>query len=201
MAARGSEFDWDNVRSDKAYNKGYYNAEIIEADIKHSTNGFKQYIFTCNLTEPVEFNGMPYYERITVGNEEDPDAEDPKTWATNFGCGRYKAFLKACGLTLKGWPDEMVKKTEGAKLCLKLGQKVQTKGEYAGEIQQTSQFYRVGERDPGLLADEGEPRRKRANGDARKVAADDDDEPETAPPTRRTRDDDDDEPPRRRVAR
>jgi hypothetical protein len=199
---RGGAFDWDAVRSDKSYPTGYYNAVVDEVVINHTSNGNKQYAFTCHLDAPDDFKGLPYYERITVGTEDDPDADDPKTWATNFGCGRFKGFMEACGVKLKGLPDDIVKSSEGQSLCLKLGQKTQTKGEYAGEIQQTSRFYKVGDREPGLIGVEDTPRRAKpastpvaakANG----AAHDDDDEVLDDEPPRRRATADDDRPRRR----
>lgn len=189
-----SGFSWKNdIPDSNIYESGYYNMDIETCEVGVTTKGHKQYRASCRITEPREFKGQMYFARFVVGTEDDPDAEDPNTWKA-FGAMRLKNFLDKAGAK-DGHPDKVFPDLEGESICAQLGKKTQTKGDYAGTENQTDRWFKIGEREPGLIGQAAG-----GNGTARTRRHEPVEEDEPAAPARRGRpaaDEDEDEGPRR----
>jgi len=183
-AKKGAGFDWDSIPTSSMYPNGYYNLEVVKTEVGESRNGYKQYTLEHQITEPKEYAGRLYWERFTIGNDADPEAEDPDTWKQSVGAQRLKKYLLAAKFKTNGQhPDELIPELEGVEVCAHLAIKIQTKGDYKGQEQQTSNFYALGEREPQLLADSDKPNARRVPRKRHEV----DEEEAPAPTRRRTR--------------
>lgn len=79
---------------------GVYLLEVSDVDDGETRNEPKRRMFTAQLEiiEPKEFAGMSLWERFTVGNEEDPNGEDPDQLRRSAGARNLRRFYKTMGL-------------------------------------------------------------------------------------------------------
>jgi len=197
MAKKGpAGFSWkETIPESNLYDAGYYNMDLETVEVDHTKSGLKQYRATCRITEPKDVRGQMYFARFVVGNEDDPDAGDPNTWK-GFGAQRLRSFLAAVGAK-DGHPDDIWPDLEGESVCAQLGKRTDNKkgSPYEGQEQQTDKWFKVGDREPGLIgqASTGSSRRKHepdedeepAPARGRKPADDDEDEDEAPRRARR----------------
>lgn len=172
---QAAEFDYDSAaKSRELFEKSYLNVEVTEAEVRHADDGRAIFHFAGVVCGPHRdgtdrYDGHPVYKDWYIGTEDDPEAEDPKTWATTDKAGlddEQKGFafshdrdvasliqcLKAAKLTKgtgKGVPPwELFPDLEGEVVCINFGEGTSKK---TGKSYQTMTFYAKGERDPQLL--------------------------------------------------
>lgn len=193
MAAR-AQFNYDDApKGRENLPRMYANVEIDEATRKEGDRGtyfaLEGHICKPHADGTAAHDGKPVYISFNVGHEDDPDAEDPKTWtkdndviASRIAVQDMIGLLVAAGLT-KGegrgvHPADLFPDLEGKKVCIFFG--TNKKG------YQTHRFYPLGEREPMVVGSEGEPA-PRARKAVEPAEPADDGPEDDAPPVRRRR--------------
>lgn len=151
----------DAPKGRETFPRMYANVEIDTAERKDGDRGtyfaLEGHICKPHADGTLVHDGKPVYISFNVGHENDPDAEDPKTWTkentvNGFIVASMIELLKASGLT-KGegrgvHPAELFPDLEGKKVTVFFA--TNKKG------YQTQRFYTLGEREPMIVGSEGD---------------------------------------------
>ena len=132
---------------------------------ERSSTGKYCIVETLRVEEPVSHKGMPHYEHLYIGSEADPDANDPQTWESrdgkiNVAAARYCEGMKKAGIEPTGDTEQDFLAAAGQRVGFIITQTVEPAmkdnqpNPYAGRVRsQISQFFRPGEREPGVYAE------------------------------------------------
>ncbi len=204
------DFDYDQMpKRGGNYPTGYYIEEVTQVTKTRTDrdrgsgntlkpSGSLQYVITCVIEDAGkatdEFEGRQVTHRFTIGTADDPDAEQPETWLArdNYDAQDLVSFLAGCKLI--GGKDGRaqgrgkapwiaIEEAEGCRFLDHMGERAGKDG----ATYQKHRYFAVGDREPGVLGDEGpvgRPGRQAAErpadgGDAREAAE--------LPPRRRAR--------------
>lgn len=154
-----------------------------------------QFVVTRAHKDNKRFVGSVIFPQYTIGNEEDPDAEEDSTWQGSFGAKDLKRLGDALGVDLEDYEtdEDFCAAVKGMKVFISVIENTQTEGDYKGKKQNRFVGY--------YPADEHEPfagiEEKKA-GAKKTKRTDDDEDDEVKPKKAATKkapvaDDDDDE--------
>ena len=76
------------------------------------------------VLKPAKFKNQPFNFQFVIGTDADPEAEEAETWTqppSVYAAGRYKSFLKACGVPFTGDTSEEGENTPGNVLVIDVG--------------------------------------------------------------------------------
>lgn len=128
----------------------------IEDIIEERTNEGDRlmYNFHFRAQEPPAVASLMHFERFTIGSPEDPEAEDPDTWAKSIGARIMKQVLKASQVELGEDLDEVFGAAKGQNVIGIVTQQVDDGSrdpKYKGQIRNRVQrWYAPGEREVAL---------------------------------------------------
>ena len=221
---RGGDFDYDSVhKRGELYPAMYANEKVESHEVVDGDDGRRRFSVTARITDVGKateaYEDQVVYHTFFVGTDDDPEATDPATWADrrNYNAMDMVAFLTACKLTTgegRGAnPWDLFEEVDDCEFCDHIGKRTAgPKSASPGEPRQKHGYYKVGDRDPGLIgeASAAAPRKSRANGKdvddeserpARKGKVDEPEDDDEPPAPRKRRQEEDDEPVRTRRAR
>lgn len=199
MAKKDESYNYDDAPKAQRflYPNGYAKVEIESHEEVSSQAGNKGFVAVGRIVDAgkkgEQFEGNPVFLRFYVGHEDDPDAEDPKTWSkdneakgSKFAVAQLIKFLVACELTKgegRGKPPWVLfDEVDGAELIVRFTKRTNKK---TGEDEQNYDFFKVGDREPEMLGEVAD------GGKRKKREAEEEEEDER--PTRRRREEDDEE--------
>lgn len=125
------------------------------------------------IVEPKAYEGQHFFEQFCIGNEEDPEAEDLKTWQTTFGAKQFKKFIKSLGIPFGDEEDResFCNAIKGAEYLATITEKVEpatrkvngveVANEYAGRINNNvTAYWKLGEKEASLANGHAKPAAK-----------------------------------------
>lgn len=179
------QFDYDSApKGRERFPKSYLNAEVTVAEIRHADDGRAVFHLEGAICGPHRdgtdaYDGHPVYLDWYIGTDDDPEAEDPKTWQVAdkknldeterkravghdmsvenlISCLKAAKLTKGAGRGTAPWvlfPD-----LEGETLCIEFGERTGKDG----VTRQTYSFHEKGAREPQLMGRAAPPRRREA---------------------------------------
>jgi hypothetical protein len=133
-------------------------------DSQETGTGKYQIKAPLRVEEPAAFAGCPHTENFVIGTTDDPQADTEAAWKS-YAAGRYRKLLEKAGIELTGDVTQDNQAAEGQLVggimmhtieppLDKLGQP----NPYGGRTRvQIGDFFRVGDREPGLDPVPGAP--------------------------------------------
>ena len=103
---------------------------------------------TFRVLEPKSEAGMVLFDNYAIGNEKDPQADDPKSWE-GIAAARFKDVINKAGVRRATTVEETCVLAQGALFIGDVVQETETQeGPYKGQIRnRLKKTYRVGEKD------------------------------------------------------
>lgn len=159
----GKQVDWNDIpdpRQSGDLPDGIYMLGVETITKKPSGSGKLMYEGIVRVVEPVAFAGAPLYENFVIGNDTDPQADDPRTLKESTGLKILKTIFVACGMPLARDLDVMAQQATGQRFLASIYTKVEppmnkdgTVNAYAGRKKNAmGRMWRVGERPVGLAS-------------------------------------------------
>jgi len=127
---------------------GLYKFEIEQMEEVQSQKERYMINGTYRVVEPQSEAGMVLYDHYAIGNELDPQGDDPKSWE-GVAAVRFKDLIKKASVAQKPTVEETIVAARGARFIGDVVQETETKeGPYKGKVRnKLSRVYRVGEKD------------------------------------------------------
>lgn len=103
---------------------------------------------TYRVLEPKSEAGMVLFDNYAIGNEQDPQGDDPKSWE-GIAAARFKDLIKKSGVTQHKTVEETCTAARGNMFIGEVTQETEMKeGPYKGQVRnRLKKVYRVGEKD------------------------------------------------------
>lgn len=150
-----SEIPDTAILADGAY---IFAIESIEETASQSQK--LMYKATLRVAEGPSGVGLPIFENFVIGNDNDPNADDPQTWAGSVAARRMKQLFTKTGVEVGDDLDEVIVAATGQLVGAIVGQEVDDGSKdpkYKGTVRNRIQaFFTPGEREIGAT-DNGKP--------------------------------------------
>ena len=144
----GRQVPWDEIPSAGALvPDGVYVLEVTGLEESQSQSGKLMYPGVFAVVEPVDFAGYPVYENYVIGNDDDPNADDPATWKKSMGSRFMRTMLDKAGVPLDGDMDAVSAEAAGRQFLAVIGQRETDRGTMVNQIRS---YYALGEREVGV---------------------------------------------------
>ena len=144
---------WDSVPDNlgNVLDTNLYKFEIEQMEETATKEAAKYMIkATYVVVEPEGDKGRLMFDNFVIGTNDDPSADDPKSW-TGISAARWKDVLVKANVPTKGTTEEVCFAAKGAQFLADVVQEVDNKpGQYQGTVRnKIKKTYRVGERTVG----------------------------------------------------
>jgi hypothetical protein len=117
------------------FDTGMYLFKIATLKKLDTDDGLLTYLGVFECEEPDAFSGMAQMERFTVGDEDDPDAQQGNTWRKSRGAKNFKLMLNAAQVPLIDDEETLFETARGARFVARVVQTVSKKdGQSYGNI-------------------------------------------------------------------
>lgn len=124
---------------------GMYKLEVEEMLESESKKGKYMLKATFRVLEPVEQAGMVVFDNYTIGSDNDPGGDDPKSWE-GIAAARWKDVIKKSATAQRPTVEETCHAAKGMQFLADVTVEVEKEGEYKGrERNRIKKTYRVGE--------------------------------------------------------
>lgn len=126
---------------------GRFEMKIVEATEGESKDHRYQILIRHDVVKPKSCGGMPYFERFTVGTEEDAEAQEEDTWRKSYGARLLKTLSKRAGVPFVGDPAKVLKKLIDKNVGLRVVQETDNDedSKYFGSTNnRTKQYMEIG---------------------------------------------------------
>lgn len=124
----------------------FYKVRVETLELKDSKGGKAMIKATFRVVEPRAFKNVPYYENYTIGSDDDPQVEDPKTWKETIGAKLFKLMLNKAQVPMEKRLAKQFRMAEGKELVVSISQKPDKNGKPQNNI---ASYFKVGERESG----------------------------------------------------
>lgn len=127
---------------------GTYKLEVDQMSEEQTREKGKYMIkATFRVVEPEAEAGQNIFDNYVIGSDEDPLAEDPKTWG-GIAAARYKDIINKAGVQRKNTVEETCMAAKGAMFIADVTQEEdKSEGKYKGQVRnRIKKTYRIGER-------------------------------------------------------
>lgn len=159
---------FNHIPDSSVFPDGIYRLTVEKFDVtqtKEREGKQQKFMFalTGKIVAPEQYKNMLYSEYFVIGTEQDPDAEQVETWQSSIGARSFKRFVKALGIPVGDEEDaeSLAASIRGAEFLATIVTKVEpdTKkingveqdNPYKGRVNNnTSAYWKVGEKEPGL---------------------------------------------------
>lgn len=151
-----------NTFPDNTYRLKVEKLEPVLTKEKEGKNQKLMFKLDCVIVEPAEYKGQHYFEQFCIGNEDDPDAEELKTWQTTFGAKEFKKFIKALGIPFGDEEDResFCNAVRGGEFLVSMIEQTEPKTKkidgieqdnpYAGKVRnKVTAYWKLGEKEAG----------------------------------------------------
>ena len=128
---------------------GVYAVRIASAEAAVDDNNGKLKVSVEFRVTDTDMPNMPIWDRLYLGTDEDPMAQDPRTWTgpkphRSFGCLRFAQLMQAAGVQNCGRLAANCAALAERQLSIRVVER-QGKGEHAGQVYtNVSKFYPLG---------------------------------------------------------
>lgn len=146
---------------------GIYRLRGEEMEAAITSTGKLSYKARSSVVEPTEYAGESFFDNFTIGDDEDPEAEQPHTWKRTFGAKRFTSLLDASQLDRSQNMDdeEIAAAWAGTEYLASLIIKTQaatnkdgSPNEYAGnQRNEAKRYYLIGEKEPEVTSEAPTP--------------------------------------------
>lgn len=166
-----------------------YILEIHKVEPSTTKTGKKSYKAQLKVVEG-KYKGAMLFENFTIGNDEDPEAEEPDTWNASMGAKQFKQMVEKSGVDLDDDADEedVCNALKGARVYAIVTEVTQTEGEYKGMTSNRvarNGWYGADEKHPESAGGGGKEKAKVKSKPAPKIEEEEeDDEPAPKPKTK-----------------
>lgn len=144
---------WEDIPDYAVLPHDIYTMAVQNLDVTHSKKGTLMVAATFEVVQPTSYAGMTHREWYVLGNDDDPEAEDPETWKRQSGARNLKRLAKATGAVLDPELETTCQNLLGQQFDVLVIQETEKGGEYDGRIRNRIQsYYACGEQVPGSLS-------------------------------------------------
>lgn len=165
----GRLIPFGNIPDSNVFPDGIYRLKITKLEEKMTKErdgkvAKLMYVLTSQVVEPASHKGLLYFENFVIGTEDDAEADEVSTWQTSIGGRSLKRLTKALGVPFGDEEDAeaFAETVKGAEYLATIIQKVEPDEKngqpnpYKGRINNnTTAFWKLGEKDAGLVEDRG----------------------------------------------
>lgn len=149
----GRAVAWESIPDQNVLASGVYEVVIDDVEERRSRSGLLMYTMILGPVAPI-MGGPSHFENFVIGTQDDPNADDPQTWANSVGARILKRALRAAQVPLEDDLDAVLMTAAGQHVVIAVSVETETEGPYAGrQRNRISGWYSPGEREPALDGD------------------------------------------------
>lgn len=156
----GRQWEPENINTSTSLDVGIYRARfkpIEEARTKpnETSPGNKlMYVATMDIMEPSAFTGLTQRDNWTIGNDEDPEAADPRTWDTAIGAKSMKKAMLAAKVPITRDLDACLAALEGQEVLIRVKHQIDKRDPSRTNVN-VADYFALGQRVIGTTATNG----------------------------------------------
>lgn len=125
------KFQFDDIPDRIAFDTGIYLFKIAALKELETDDGILTYLGVFECEEPLGFDGLTQMERFTIGDENDPEAQEANTWRKSRGAKNFKQMLNAASVPLIEDTETLFEAAKGARFVARI---VQTTSKKDGQV-------------------------------------------------------------------
>lgn len=146
----------DEIPDQNVWPSGIVQLEVEELEETQSKSNKLMFTATFKGVLPPDVENIPHFEYYVIGSDDDPQAQDVKTWKKSMGAQQLKKLLRALQVPLVDDLHQAIAMAKGKQALVTTTQVTETaEGEYKGRIRcNLGRFFALGERQAAIAPEQ-----------------------------------------------